>query len=64
LVDRTEKVPETTNEVSNNEGKQNKSEDFVDIKHHVLGNNLFISGGVWHQWLNKFVEPRNINELD
>jgi len=44
LVDRTEKVPETTNEVSNNEGKQNKSEDFVDIKHHVLSNNLFISG--------------------
>ena len=39
--------PEATNEVSNNHSNDDQSEDFINIHHHILCNNLLVSGLVF-----------------
>ena len=43
IVDSTEHEPDTTDEICNDDSDDDKSENLVNIQHHVLGHNLFIS---------------------
>jgi hypothetical protein len=49
VVNGTEHEPDATDEICNNNSDDNQSENFVNIQHHVLGHNLFISRLVAHQ---------------
>ena len=43
IIHGTEHEPYASDEIGDNDGNDDKSEDFINIQHHVLGYNFFIS---------------------
>lgn len=49
VVNGAEHEPDATDEVSDDDGNDDQTEDLVDIEHHVLSHDLFVSGLVAHE---------------
>ena len=64
IVNGAEHEPNAANEISNNDSNDDESENLIDVKHHVLCYDFFISGLITHQRLKYFLKFRNINQLN
>ena len=64
VIQCTEKEPDAADEVGDDDGDDNESENFVNIKHHVLGHNLLVSWLVAHQRLQNLLELWDIDQFD
>jgi len=43
IVDSTEHEPDATDEIGDDDSDDDESKNLINIQHHVLGHNLFIS---------------------
>ena len=63
-VQGDEHVPEAADEVCDNDGDDNQSENLEHIQHHILRHDSLVSGCIAHQRLDQLVKPLYINQFN